>query len=147
MMAWTMGLRGPRVTIFAAASVCTYSTESVTELIRPGRMSTVALAAATLTDRTDTCRVPGCTPFARKRPVESVRTSMVPSMTMRPSTTAVGLSRHAYGSTIASASISTNMAWSISARTSTMDVAGRMFLKNSPCALPTASQSRAIWTT
>ncbi len=46
--------------------------------------------------------------------------------------------------TIASASISTSMSGSMSPLTSTIAVAGRMAPKTSPCARPTASQSRSM---
>lgn len=48
---------------------------------------------------------------------------------------------------MASASISTNMAGSMRARTSTIDVAGRIAPNASPWARPTDSQSRAMFTT
>ena len=54
--------------------------------------------------------------------------------------------RDVYFATTASASISTNISGSIKRLTSTMLVAGRISLKNSPCATPTFSQSLISFT-
>jgi len=45
----------------------------------------------------------------------------------------------------ASASISTSISGSINARTSTIDVAGRISPNVSPCARPMASQALTLW--
>ena len=65
------------------------------------------------------------------------------ALPLREYVEAAGLTSH---STIASASISTRISGEISAATWTIDVAGRISRKNSPCAFPTFSHSEMLTT-